>query len=105
VKQVIREEGAPSGKLKFAYDSIVNLEQQIDTLRAQLAASEARAEQLRAQRDAWKHAAEHQYGLLRASLYGESDENYPVQGALDAWAVGRYPALRAALAEGEADFA
>ena len=35
---------APTGKLKFAYDSIANLEQQIATLRAQLAAAEARAE-------------------------------------------------------------
>jgi hypothetical protein len=57
--------------------------------------------QLRAERDAWKDAAEHQYGLLRASLYGESGEDYPVQGALDAWAAGRYPAIDAARAAGE----
>jgi phage shock protein A len=37
---------APTGKLKFAHDTIANLEQEIATLRAQLAASEARAERL-----------------------------------------------------------
>ncbi len=46
---------------------------------------------LRAQRDAWKEVAEHQYGLLRAEKYG--DEDYPVQGALDVWAAGRHPIL------------
>ena len=39
---------APTGRLKFAYDSIANLEQQIATLRAQLAASESRAGRYRA---------------------------------------------------------
>lgn len=50
-------------------------------------------ERLKEQRDAWKDAAEHHYGLLRVALYGDSAEDYPVTGALDAWAAGRYPAL------------
>jgi hypothetical protein len=62
---------------------------------------QADAERLKSARDAWKDAAEHQYGLLRTALYGESDEDYPVQGALDAWAAGRYPAIDAARAAGE----
>ena len=48
---------------------------------------------LKAQRDAWKDAAEHHYGLLRVALYGDADENHPLEGALDAWVSGRYPAL------------
>ncbi len=52
---------------------------------------EKETERLRAQRDAWKEVAEHQYGLLRAEKYG--DEDYPVLGALDAWAAGRHPIL------------
>ena len=48
-------------------------------------------EKLRAQRDAWKTEAEHQYGLLRVAQDGEMD--YPVTGALDAYASGKYPAL------------
>lgn len=52
----------------------------------------ATIELLTAQRDAWKEVAEHQYGLVRAAKYHESD--YPVTGALDAWAAGRHPVLR-----------
>ena len=48
--------------------------------------------QLQAQRDAWKEIAEHQYGLLRIAN-GNSDVDYPVTGALDAWAHGRYLVL------------
>ena len=48
-------------------------------------------ERLCAQRDAWKEVAEHQYGLLRTALYGDSD--YPVTGALDAWAAWRHQIL------------
>ncbi len=49
---------------------------------------------LKAQRDAWKEVAENQYGLLRISMYGGSAGDYPVKGALDAWAAGRHPVLR-----------
>ena len=52
----------------------------------------AEVESLRKQRDAWKEVAEHHYGLLRISLYGDS-QDYPVSGALDAWATGRHPIL------------
>ena len=48
---------------------------------------------LRQQRDAWKTEAEHQYGLLRAEILDEPD--YPVTGALDAYAAGRHPVLKA----------
>lgn len=42
---------------------------------------------------AWKTEAEYQYGQLRLQLYpGETD--YPVWGALDAYARGKYAALR-----------
>ena len=47
-------------------------------------------DRLRAQCAAWKEVAEHHYGLLRV-FGGEYD--YPVTGALDAWAVGRHPVL------------
>ncbi len=57
----------PTCKLKFAYDSIANLEQQIATLRAQLAAAEARAERYRA--------------ALRALL--ESDKDGAIASASD----------------------
>ena len=49
-------------------------------------------EKLRAQRDAWKAEAEHQYGLLRAVK--NEDVDYPTKGVLDAYAAGRHPALR-----------
>ena len=49
-------------------------------------------ERLVAQRDAWKAEAEHQYGECRAAKYGDVD--YPTDGALDAYASAKYPALR-----------
>lgn len=52
----------------------------------------AEIELLTAQRDAWKEVAEHQYGLVKSAKYQEVD--YPVTGALDAWAAGRHPVLR-----------
>ena len=53
----------------------------------------AEIKMLRDQRNAWKEVAEHQYGLLRVALYGDAESNYPVEGALDAWAAGRHPVL------------
>ena len=47
---------------------------------------------LRSQRDAWKEIAEHQYGQLRQERGDKED--YPVLGALDAWAANRYKVLR-----------
>lgn len=47
---------------------------------------------LRAQRDAWKAEAEHQYGLVRGLKFEEAD--YPVTGALDEYAARKYKALR-----------
>jgi len=49
-------------------------------------------ERLRLQRDSWKEVAEHQYGLVRTAHTGDYD--YPVDGALDAWAAGRHPILK-----------
>ena len=54
-------------------------------------------ELLREQCDAWKTEAEHQYGLVRASKFDEID--YPVEGALDAYAAGKYPVLKVPNAE------
>jgi septal ring factor EnvC (AmiA/AmiB activator) len=59
---------APTGKLKFAYDSIANLEQEIATLRAQLAASEARAEKLDAMLQHRADEAAEMERMLRAEL-------------------------------------
>ena len=47
---------------------------------------------LRSQRDAWKEIAEYQYGQLR--LERGDKEDYPVLGALDAWAGNRFKFLR-----------
>jgi hypothetical protein len=44
------------------------------------------------QRDAWKEISEHIYGNLRAAMFSD-DLDYPVNGALDAWAVGRHPII------------
>lgn len=57
---------APTGKLKFAYDSIANLEQQIATLRAQLAAAEARANELNAMLEHCRDEAAETERMLRA---------------------------------------
>lgn len=51
---------------------------------------------LRQQRDAWRAVAEDQYAKLRTSLYGDSDSDYPVEGALDAYAAGKFPVLMVA---------
>lgn len=51
-------------------------------------------ESLRKQRDAWKEVAEHHYGLMRTALYGTSESEYPVAGALDYFAAGRHPVLK-----------
>lgn len=76
----------------------------IDTMNRIVAASTERLERecaelrkqcslLREQRDAWKTEAEHQYGLLRAEILDELD--YPVTGALDTYAAGKYSVLKA----------
>ncbi len=49
---------------------------------------------LKAQRDAWRDMAEYQYGQLRIAKYGDSQADYPVLGALDAFAAERYPILK-----------
>lgn len=64
-----------------------------NSARRKIVAQHNEIERRKAQCDAWKDAAEHHYGLLRVALYGDSDADYPVTGALDAWAAGRYPAL------------
>ena len=52
-----------------------------------------REQLLIAQRDAWKAEAEHQYGQVRFLKYGE-EVDYPVTGALDAYAAKKYPVLK-----------
>jgi len=93
---------APTGKLKFAHDTIANLEQEIATLRAQLAASEARAERLavalRALLGSDKDgaiAAASDEDLLAAISDETADDVVRIQAAA-------VFAARAALAEGEA---
>ena len=61
---------------------------------AALAAERAEVVRLREALLAWKSEAEHQYGLLRLQRY-PSEKDYPVEGALDAYARGKYPALAA----------
>ena len=54
---------------------------------------------MEAQRDAWMAAAEFQYLASRVASLGDSELNYPVEGALDAWAAERYPAIKDALTD------
>ena len=47
---------------------------------------------------AWKKEAENQYGLLRLQLWPD-EKDYPVEGALDVYARGKYAALRENIAQ------
>jgi hypothetical protein len=81
-------------------------EQEVGTLKADLSKwvslckshmnecleGQAREKVLIEQRNAWKEIAEYQYGNCRVLQGGEAD--YPVYGALDAWACGRHQILK-----------
>ena len=56
----------------------------------------AEIERLQGMVAAWKTEAEHQYGQLRLQI-NPSETDYPVFGALDAYACGKYAALREAI--------
>lgn len=60
---------------------------------AYTASLQSKVDAMRAERDAWREVAEVQYGKLRSALYG--DEDYPVLGALDAYAADRHECLKA----------
>ena len=57
-----------------------------------LAESQAREKVLIEQRNAWKEIAEYRYGHSRLLQF--EDVDYPVFGALDAWACGRHQILK-----------
>ena len=59
-----------------------------------IASKEAEAVRLRAALLAWKAEAEFQYGQLRLQR-DPSETDYPVDGALDAYARGKHPAIAA----------
>jgi hypothetical protein len=59
-----------------------------------IAAERAKCEKFRDAMRAWKTEAEHQYGQLRLQR-NPSETDYPVDGALDAYARGKYPAIAA----------
>lgn len=82
----------------FTYKEL-NLERIMNEHRdGRLAALEKLAK-VEAQRDAWKHAAEIHYREYRIARYGDGEANYPAEGALDAWAAARYPAIKEALTD------
>lgn len=68
--------------------------EEIRRLRKQVADQQAELEKLKAKCEAWKDAAEYHYGQTRIANYGQSERDYPVKGALDAWAKGQYRILR-----------
>lgn len=71
------------------------LSKAIDAYVAALIQSQAaEIERLRAAMLAWKAEAEFQYGQLRLQR-SPSETDYPVEGALDAYARGKHPAIAA----------